>query len=30
MVLPLALGRSDPARWARWIATRDCLLALLR
>jgi hypothetical protein len=30
MVLPLALGRSDPERWARWIATRDCLLALLR
>jgi len=30
MVLPLALGRSNPARWARWIATRDCLLALLR
>ena len=30
MVLPLTLGRSDPARWARWIATRDCLLALLR
>jgi nucleotide-binding universal stress UspA family protein len=30
MVLPLALGRSDPERWACWIATRDCLLALLR
>lgn len=30
MVLPLTLGRSDPERWARWIATRDCLLALLR
>ena len=30
MVLPLTLGRTDPERWARWIATRDCLLALLR
>jgi len=29
MVLPLAMGRGNAERWARWIATRDCLLALL-
>jgi hypothetical protein len=29
MVLPLAMGNDNAPLWARWIATRDCLLALL-